>query len=143
MILYFFYKNLVFTSVQLAFSFYTIGSGQSFWLSWSIAFYNLLFTFFPVVIRAVFEVDLEITPTKKTFHALSQGTHEKQTLYSYYPKMYYISQQDKLFTPLIFFAWFILGFSQGVICLILTIQAMGNSQDTSGIDSYSPGFYLV
>lgn len=54
MILYFFYKNMVFTIVQFAYSFYNLGSGQSFWLSWSITFYNMIFTFFPVVLRAVF-----------------------------------------------------------------------------------------
>jgi len=75
MILYFFYKNMVFTSVQFAFCFYNLASGQSFWLSWSITFYNMVFTFFPVVLRAVFEIDIELKPTKETFHALSQGTH--------------------------------------------------------------------
>ena len=75
MILYFFYKNMVFTSVQLAYSFYAMGSGQSFWLSWSITLYNMIFTLFPVLIRAVFEVDMEIEPNKETFHELSQGTH--------------------------------------------------------------------
>lgn len=66
MILYFFYKNMVFTIVQFAYSFYNQGSGQSFWLSWSITFYNMIFTLFPVVIRAVFEVDVEIASNKKT-----------------------------------------------------------------------------
>lgn len=68
MILYFFYKNMVFTSIQLAYCFYSLGSGQSFWLSWSITLFNMVFTFFPVVLRAVFEVDIELQPTKETFH---------------------------------------------------------------------------
>lgn len=67
LILYFFYKNMVFTTVQFVYCFYSIGSGQSFWLSWSITFYNLIFTLFPVVIRAVFEVDVLIKPSKETF----------------------------------------------------------------------------
>lgn len=66
MILYFFYKNMVFTIVQFAYSFYNLGSGQSFWLSWSITFYNMIFTFFPVVLRAVFEVDVYVESNKKT-----------------------------------------------------------------------------
>lgn len=64
MILYFFYKNMVFTTVQFVYSFYALGSGQSFWLSWSITLYNLVFTTFPVIIRAIFEIDVEIAPTK-------------------------------------------------------------------------------
>jgi P-type E1-E2 ATPase len=58
MVLYFFYKNVVFTVIQVIFCFYSMGSGESFWLSWSITFFNMIFTFFPVVLRAVFEVDL-------------------------------------------------------------------------------------
>jgi len=81
-------------------------------------------------------VDMEIQPNKETFHELSQGTHENQMLYSYYPKMYFISQKNKLFGKLIFFAWFILGMCQGIICLILTLYAIGDENDTSGENSY-------
>ena len=132
LILYFFYKNMVFTIIQFAYCFYTQGSGQSFWLSWSITFYNMIFTFLPVVLRAVFEIDIELAPTKRTFEELSKGTHSNQTLYSYYPRMYYISQKNKLFTPLAFAAWFTLGVFQGVVCLVLTLYAIGDEGDTSG-----------
>lgn len=57
--------------------------------------------------------------------------------------MYYISQKNKLFTKCIFFSWFFLGFFQGILCLVLTIYAIGDRYDTSGINSYSPGFYLT
>jgi P-type E1-E2 ATPase len=60
MILYFFYKNMVFTIPQFVFSFYCLGSGQSIYLSWAITLYNLLFTLIPVVIRAVFETDISV-----------------------------------------------------------------------------------
>lgn len=64
-------------------------------------------------------------------------------LYSYYPKMYFISQKNKLFGKLIFFAWFFLGLCQGIICLVLTLYAIGDQNDTSGKDSYGIGLYLV
>ncbi len=143
MILYFFYKNMVFTSVQLAYCFYNLGSGWSFWLSWSITFYNMIFTFFPVVIRAVFEVDIILKPTKETFHELSKGIHEKQILYSYYPKMYSISQHNTLFTSFKFFTWFLLGIVQGMVCLFITLYAIGDENDTSGSNSNGIGFYFV
>jgi len=57
--------------------------------------------------------------------------------------MYFISQKNKLFNNLIFFAWFFLGFCQGVICLIFTIYSIGDASDTSGTESYGVGFYLV
>lgn len=103
MILYSFYKNLVFTIVQFTYCFYNNGSGRSFWSSWPITLFNLAFTFFPVVMRAVFEVDLNIDSSKKTFKEISQGKHQNQLLYSYFPKMYSVGQKNKLFSKLIFF----------------------------------------
>lgn len=64
-------------------------------------------------------------------------------LYSYYPKMYYISQKNKLFTHFKFFSWFILGSVQGAVCLILTIYSIADENDTSGSNSYGIGFYLI
>ena len=69
--------------------------------------------------------------------------HEKQILYSYYPKMYYISQKNQLFTHLIFLSWYVLGIVQGVLCLVLTLYAIGDSDDSSGFNSHEIGFYLV
>lgn len=57
--------------------------------------------------------------------------------------MYFVSQKNKLFNNYIFFAWFFLGFCQGVVCLVFTIYSIGDQSDTSGSDSYVPGFYLV
>jgi magnesium-transporting ATPase (P-type) len=57
---------MVFTIVQFAYSFYNLGSGTSFWLSWAITCYNMVFTFFPVVLRAVFEVDVHVQSNKDT-----------------------------------------------------------------------------
>lgn len=57
--------------------------------------------------------------------------------------MYFISQKNKLFGKLIFFAWFFLGFCQGVICLLLTLYALGDDNDSSGVYSYQSGLYLV
>ncbi len=57
--------------------------------------------------------------------------------------MYYISQKNKLFTNTKFFAWFVLGALQGVVCLVLTLYAIGDESDTSGYNSYGIGFYFV
>jgi succinate-acetate transporter protein len=57
--------------------------------------------------------------------------------------MYFVSQQNQSFSNFIFFSWFVLGFSQGVICLILTLYAIGDEKDTSGSNSHQIGFYLT
>lgn len=72
MILYFFYKNMVFTMPQFIFSFFCMGSGQSVYLSWSITFYNMAFTLLPVLITAVFETDVYIEAGKDRLIEVSQ-----------------------------------------------------------------------
>jgi magnesium-transporting ATPase (P-type) len=57
--------------------------------------------------------------------------------------MYLISQKNKIFTTLIFLAWFLLGMLQGVVCLMLTLYSLDDVNDSSGYDSYGAGFYFV
>jgi P-type E1-E2 ATPase len=53
MILYFFFKNMLFTSPQFILAFFSGFSGQSTYDDWYISFYNLIFTSIPLVVRAV------------------------------------------------------------------------------------------
>ena len=57
-ILYFFYKNFVFTLVQFFYGFYTNFSGQTIIDDWYISFYNLIFTSLPLGARALLDIDL-------------------------------------------------------------------------------------
>ena len=57
-ILYFFYKNFVFTLVQFVYGFYTNFSGQTIIDDWYISFYNLIFTALPLGARALLDIDL-------------------------------------------------------------------------------------
>ena len=58
MILYFFYKNFVFTINHFYFCFLNLASGQTIIDDWFITFYNLIFTAFPLGSRACLEQDL-------------------------------------------------------------------------------------
>ena len=58
MILYFFYKNMLFTVPQLVLAFYCAYSGTTLFDDLYIAFYNLIFTSVPLIIRAVLEQDV-------------------------------------------------------------------------------------
>ena len=58
-ILYFFYKNFVFTLVQFIYGFYTNFSGQTIIDDWYISFYNLFFTAIPLGARALLDFDLK------------------------------------------------------------------------------------
>ena len=59
MIIYFFYKNFVFTILQFVYSFFCIGSGQTIIDDWFITCYNLVFTALPVGVYAVTDLDLK------------------------------------------------------------------------------------
>ena len=65
MIMYFFYKNLVFTLPQFYFAFYSAYSGQTVYDDWYITFYNMVFTALPLIVRAIFETDM-IIPHRST-----------------------------------------------------------------------------
>jgi P-type E1-E2 ATPase len=58
MILYFFYKNMVFTIPQFYYAFFCGFSGQSFFDSLYISLYNVVFTALPLVVRAILEQDV-------------------------------------------------------------------------------------
>ena len=58
MILYFFYKNMLFTIPQFIFAFYCGFSAQTVFDDIYISLYNLVFTSLPLVIRAIFEQDV-------------------------------------------------------------------------------------
>ena len=59
MILYFFYKNFVFTMTQYYFSFLCLASGQTIIDDWYITGYNLIFTALPLAIRAITDTDID------------------------------------------------------------------------------------
>ena len=59
MIIYFFYKNFVFTMTQFFFSFYNLSSGQTLMDDWYITCYNLIFTAFPLCVCSLTDIDIK------------------------------------------------------------------------------------
>lgn len=58
MILYFFFKNFVFTITHFYFGFHNNFSGQTIIDDWFISLYNMIFTAFPLGARAVADHDI-------------------------------------------------------------------------------------
>lgn len=58
MILYFFYKNMLFTLPQFIAAFFNGFSGQTLFDDIYLTLYNLVFTAAPLLIRAIFEQDV-------------------------------------------------------------------------------------
>ena len=85
MILYFFFKNFVFTLVQLYFSFFCLASGQTFIDDWYITCYNLIFTAFPLCISALTDSDIDIKDgkEKKNLPLLYKENRDKYKIFSF------------------------------------------------------------
>ena len=58
MIIYFFYKNFVFSIIQFVFAFFNMASGQTIIDDWFITFYNLVFTALPLGVQALTDFDV-------------------------------------------------------------------------------------
>ena len=59
MIIYFFYKNFIFTMTQFFFAFHNLSSGQTLMDDWYITCYNLVFTAFPLCVCSLTDIDVK------------------------------------------------------------------------------------
>ena len=87
MILYFFYKNFVFTLNQFYFAFFTLASGQTFIDDWYITCYNLIFTAFPLCIAAVTDSDIDLNDgkyVKKNLALLYKENRDNHKIFSFF-----------------------------------------------------------
>ncbi len=57
MVIYFFFKNIVFTLPQFVFAFFSYYSAQSIFDDWYISCYNMIFTATPLLVMAIFDED--------------------------------------------------------------------------------------
>ena len=132
MILYFFYKNMVFTICQFYFSFYCGYSGMTIYDDYYITFYNMIFTAGPLVVRAIIEQDIyykfPIQMNNELLEAFDDYFQigEKQMLKKYYPKLYYIGQKNTLFTYKNFFSWIWQGVVHGLLIFFFCIYFLGS-----------------
>ena len=70
MIIYFFYKNFIFTMTQFFFAFYNLSSGQTLMDDWYITCYNLIFTAFPLVVCALTDIDIKEEDSEECKNAM-------------------------------------------------------------------------
>ena len=121
MILYFFYKNLVFTIPQFLFAFYCAFSGQTVYDDWYLTFYNLIFTALPLFMRALFERDFDV-PRRYESIGTSVIDYKKQ-LRQKIPLAYSIGKDNKLFTFARFSLWVANGFYHSLIVFFIPLYA--------------------
>ena len=127
MILYFFYKNMIFTIPQVAFCWYNAFSGQSLFDDWYITFYNLAFTSIPLVVRALFDQDVYY---KKWSFPTGPGqnsdlvTTTNFVTKEYYSYLYYVGQQGLIFTIKNLLVWIFQGVLYGWLMFLVILYCL-------------------
>eukprot|EP01022_Parablepharisma_sp_SALTPOND_P033355 TRINITY_DN88560_c0_g1_i1.p1 TRINITY_DN88560_c0_g1~~TRINITY_DN88560_c0_g1_i1.p1 ORF type:complete len:1431 (-),score=165.41 TRINITY_DN88560_c0_g1_i1:96-4388(-) len=115
LIMYFFYKNAVFTLPQFYFAFFSFYSGQSFYDDWYITSYNLFFTSLPLLFKALFEHDI---------HHIKD---REMPLNSMYPYLYYQGQGNTIFNTKNILLFFFYGVLHSCIAFFLPLLFLQNN----------------
>lgn len=102
-ILYSFYKNITLYMTQFWFVFTNCFSGQSIMESWTLTFYNVLFTVLPPFVLGVFDQFVSAR------------------LLDRYPQLYQLGQLRKFFNVPIFWSWIINGFFHSAVIFVCSI----------------------
>lgn len=107
-ILYSFYKNIALYMTQFWYVFENGFSGQSIAESWTLTFYNVLFTVFPPFVLGVFDQFISAR------------------LLDRYPQLYQLGQGSRFFNVKIFWLWVINGFYHSAIIYVCVRQFYKN-----------------
>ncbi|EAS01110.3 phospholipid-translocating P-type ATPase, flippase family protein (macronuclear) [Tetrahymena thermophila SB210] len=138
MIVYFFYKNMIFTIPQLYFAFFSGFSAQSIFDDYYISMYNLIFTALPLIIRAIFDQDVNYMYIQYDRKLVQTGDeNEKRRLQKLInkrkdyirdrlPNLYYLGQKQQLFSTRIFLEWLIQGIVHGIFIFFGSYFTVGN-----------------
>lgn len=101
-ILYLFYKNIALYMTQFWYVFQNGFSGQSIVESWTLTFYNVIFTVFPPFVLGVFDQFISAR------------------LLDMYPQLYQLGQGSRFFNVKIFWGWVLNGFYHSAIIYVCT-----------------------
>lgn len=139
MIKYFFYKNMILFIMQFSYSFFSAFQGINLFDSYYISFYNLFFTSLPVMIRAIFEQDLQMYSWVKEKVGGGQKLVLKRydAFKDYIPFLYYIGSQNILFGANNILFWMLNAIFYGVLIQLavyfiyfnITVYSVGNAVD--------------
>ena len=132
---------MVFTICQFFFSFLCGFSGQTIYDDFYIAFYNLFFTALPLMVRASIEQDLYYKFPLKIEEQDEPPVGENIYMKKYYPKLYYIGQQNILFTYKNFIFWVTEGFLHGLMVFILNALVIGPQINNS--NGYTSDLWIM
>ena len=99
MIIYFFYKNFIFTMTQFFFAFFNLSSGQTLMDDWYITCYNLIFTAFPLCVTSLTEIDVKEEDSeecKKLMPLLYKESRDSKRIFTLYKFIITVSRSITL-----------------------------------------------
>ena len=134
LILYFFYKNIIFTIPQLYFAFISDYSAQTYFEDFYISFYNLFFTALPIGAKALWEMDINYKMYKD--HDTSMNVR------ALYPHLYYVGQRSLIFTKTNYLIWTGSGILQALMIFLVnyfTFRTTAMMEDGHAADLWSIG----
>ena len=104
MIIYFFYKNFMFTMTQFFFAFYNLSSGQTLMDDWYITCYNLIFTAFPLCICSLTDIDIKEEDSdecKKCMPLLYKESRDANKLFTF-KRFIFVTTKSIILSGIIF-----------------------------------------
>lgn len=107
-ILYFYYKNTALFITQFWYSFFNAFSGQVIYESWTLSFFNVIFTVMPPFVLGIFD----------------QFVNAR--LLDRYPQLYQLSQKGVFFQTHNFWSWVANGFYHSLVLFFVSIAVFWN-----------------
>ncbi|QRW12581.1 phospholipid-translocating P-type ATPase [Ceratobasidium sp. AG-Ba] len=125
LILYSFYKNIVLYMTQFWvrdllpwYSFFNNFSGQIAYESWTLSYYNVIFTVLPPLVIGIFDQFVSARMLDR------------------YPQLYMLGQQNAFFTPMSFWLWFANAIYHSLVLFgFSVILFWGDLKQSSGLDT--------
>jgi phospholipid-transporting ATPase len=128
LLLYSFYKNIIFALVNFWFGIFSGFSAQTLFDSWAVSVYNIFFTGLPILMVAIFD----------------KATSRQQILQ--YPKVYERGIKSMDFSRVDFWGWQFLGILQSIIIAFFGFASYMQSdvsQDGRDLDLFSMGATIM
>mmetsp|Transcript_36051 Transcript_36051/g.35654 ORF Transcript_36051/g.35654 Transcript_36051/m.35654 type:complete len:235 (-) Transcript_36051:410-1114(-) len=133
LILYFFYKNIIFTIPQLYFAFISNYSAQTYFDDYYISFYNLFFTALPIGARSLWEKDIDFK--------IYSDEEQRKEVKNLFPSLYYVGQRSLIFTKLNYLIWTGSGIFQALVIFLVHYFTFHNAIITE--DGYNGGHWMT
>ena len=115
LVIYMFYKNVVMSECQFVFAFYNGVSGQKYFNEACIQLFNVVFTFFPILLLGAIDNDLSFDTVLK------------------FPQIYQDCVKNKAFTVKRFWFWISNAIFEAVICTVMSVQLLDNYDKETGV----------